>query len=335
MIHRHAIWIVLAIIVCGAQSSHGALIDKALGALADGRPQEARRYAGEVLEDDRTNNVAMLILARTEPDGHTARSWARQIIDLGRGGPAMAEAFLILVRSYAAEEQWHKIITATDEYFRIFGDSGPEAEVIYWWTGLALVQEGYPEAAEERFHTLATEDRNSETCERFRLLLCDARRDPANAVGGYRKLLDTNDPFVESQCLLGLVNGYQALEEADRALLYHGMLAERYPFLAHFADLTEEETTQSVDAPISREAETLAGVIYTVQLGAFADKHNAIKLRNRYRDEDYPVYMFSRRVAKKTYWVVQVGAYRSLELARKLQEKLEHGDNATYRVVIR
>lgn len=326
---------VFAIIAVVHSNTPAAMIDKALGAFASGKPAEARRMARTILADNPRDSRALLLMARTESGGRTAQSWAEQALNAAGNQPPGDEATLVLIEILAATKSYGAMIERADTFFLNFNSQNQFADAVRWWATLARLRLGRTTAAEADLQAMREQPVSGTWARRGQLLYCNSRVDAEAAVRAYRDLMQVEDRYIESQCLIGLAQVYQRLGEDDRTLLYRGILAEKYPN-THL--LLHEETTPLPPAetsPTDDEAERLADIVYTIQLGAFADKDNARRLRDKYRGRGYTVHFFSRRVAGKSYWVVQVGSFTELEKARKLQEKLQDEDQVTYRVVVR
>jgi len=314
--------------------ARAGLIDKAMGSLAAGDPAEARRLARAVLADEPANARALLLLAQTEPGGRTAQSWAEQAIAAAAGRSPGDEATLFLIEALAASKSYGAIAERAERFYRDFGRDNKYADAVRWWGALANLRLGRSSVADADLNWAIKNPTSSEWSRSLRLLYADSRTDVEQAVGAYRDLMRVNDSYIESQCLLGLIRAYKRLGESDRVILYRGILAEKYPNVSlQFID----PAASSAPAPAAtdNEAELLADIEYTVQLGAFSNADNAKQLRVKYQKRGYTVHSFSRTVAGKKYWVVQVGSFALLEQARELQEKLQREDKANYRVVVR
>jgi len=320
--------------ILAPSQAQAALIDKAMGALASGKRAEARRMAQRILADDPRDARALLLMAKTEPGGRTAQSWAEQAISAADGRPPGDEATLFLLEAYAATKSYGAIIERAERFFRDFDRENEFADAVRWWAALANLKLGRRSAASADLQWAVGNQTSSTWSRRLRLLYADSRIDAERAVSAYKELLGVKDRYVESQCLLGLAWTYQRLGEIDHMLLYRGILAEKYSrTVFHFID---QETGESMEEPEpDDEAEKLADIAYTVQLGAFRDKKNAQRLRDKYKRRGYTVHFFDRKVAGKRYWVVQVGSFTSLDKAKKLQRKMQDEDQTAYRVVMR
>jgi hypothetical protein len=329
------VWILILISVFSTQTvAQAALIDKAMGALAGGKQADARRMAQKVLVDNPRDARALLLMAQTEAGGRTAQSWAEQAITAADGRPPGDEATVFLLEAYAATKSYGAIVERAERFFRDFSRENEFADAVRWWAAVANIKLGQRSAAGPDLQWAVSNPTSSAWSRRLRLLHADSRADAERAVGAYKDLLGVKDRYIESQCLLGLAWTYQRLGEVDHMLLYRGILGEKYPRTAfHFMEQNAGESIE--EPPPDDEAEKLADIAYTVQLGAFRDKKNAQRLRDKYQRRGYTVHFFDRKVAGKRYWVVQVGSFTSLAKAKQLQDKMQNEDQATYRVVVR
>jgi len=341
-VRSHPDWLLCPLVLCFSAVSilfnpvdaRAGLIDKAMGLLASGDPAEARRLARAVLADEPANARALLLMAQTEPGGRTAQSWAEQAIAASGGRSPGDEATLFLIEAFAATKSYGAITERAERFYRDFGRENEYADAVRWWSTLANLKLGRSSAAAAELNWAVKNPTSSAWSRSLRLLYADSRTDVEEAVGAYRDLMRVNDSYIESQCLLGLIWAYERLGESDRVILYRGILAEKFPNVSmHFIE--PAAAFPPAPAATDTEAERLADIDYTVQLGAFSDADNARRLRVKYQTRGYTVHSFSRTVAGKKYWVVQVGSFASMDKARELQEKLQREDKANYRVVVR
>ena len=328
------LFLILTYSLFAPTSVDAGLIDKAMGAYASGNPSEARRLAQVVLARESADPRALLLIARTEPGGRTAQSWAEQAIATAEGKPPGDEATLFLIEAYAATRSYGAVAERAERFFRTFGRENEFADAVRWWAAIADLKLNRRAAADADLQWAGSNPESSTWSRRLRLLYADSRVEVEPAIRAYRELLNVKDRYLESQALLGVVWAYQKLGEADREILYRGILTEKYPrVVEHFLGVST--ATGSEEPPPDDTAEILAEIEYAVQLGAFSDRKNAERLRDKYRRRGYTVHFFSRKVAGKRYWVVQVGSFTAVEKAKKLMRKLQQEDQAAYRVIVR
>lgn len=124
--------------------------------------------------------------------------------------------------------------------------------------------------------------------------------------------------------ILGLL--YEAQGKTQRAIRYLTIYREKFkhgiiPLLEHVSG-------------VSSQAEILAGVTYTVQVGVFGDRNNAIRQKDLFESMGHRVKLKRKTVAGQRYTAVWVGQYRSQSSALKARRALEAKMGETFRVVI-
>jgi cell division protein FtsN len=162
-----------------------------------------------------------------------------------------------------------------------------------------------------------------------------AQEDYKQAIAAYNEALEVQPesetiPFA----LSGLVRCFNQLKDKERALLYYNLLKERYPYSVESITDPAEELNLNNKSKNQIEAERLAGVRYTIQLGVFGIKENALKLRSKFENEGFSVTIKRKIIAGKEYHVVRVGKFTSYEEALKLKKKLETQTGESYRIVM-
>jgi cell division septation protein DedD len=122
---------------------------------------------------------------------------------------------------------------------------------------------------------------------------------------------------------------YTEINDQSKTYLYYNLLAEKYPVGAAFPEAPLGET-------VSRPgAEKMVNVAYTVQLGVFGSRSSVDNLVSSLKAKGYHPYTSSKVVDKKTYTVVFVGSFPSLDEAKKTKQRLEGELGGSYRVVMK
>lgn len=126
--------------------------------------------------------------------------------------------------------------------------------------------------------------------------------------------------------MLMLGHLYEASGQTQRAIRYLTMYREKFkrgiiPLLDHV----------SGDAS---QAEVLAEVTYTIQVGVYGDRGNAIRQRDLFESLGYRVRLKRKTMAGQRYTAVWVGKYRSQSSASEARRALEKRTDETFRVVI-
>ena len=82
-------------------------------------------------------------------------------------------------------------------------------------------------------------------------------------------------------------------------------------------------------------AEKLAGVRYTIQLGTFADKDEALNLMQSLKKDGWTCYDKLKYIDGRPYWIVTVGSFATIESAQNSRKTLESRLAGTFQVVIK
>jgi tetratricopeptide (TPR) repeat protein len=187
---------------------------------------------------------------------------------------------------------------------------------------------GQPQAAEERMDWVS---RNGQSQWRGWGLYGQgqaalARADTAEALRLLRKSVALTSHPSRAPALLMLGQLFDARGEAQQAVRYLTLYREAYPrgmipVLDHsFAG--------------SAQADAMAELLYTVQVGVFGDRANAEKQKDRFEALSQSVRLKTKTVAGRKYTAVWVGRYRSQQAAVAARREFETKFGDTYRVVV-
>lgn len=153
-----------------------------------------------------------------------------------------------------------------------------------------------------------------------------AEGDTTEALRVLKSVTALHDHAAVAPAMLMLGQLYEAQGNTPRAIRYLTIYREKYkhgiiPLLDHVSD-------------VSSQAEILAGVTYTVQVGVFGERSNAIKQKDLFESMGHRVRLKRKTVAGQRYTAVWVGQYRSQSSALKARRTLETKMGETFRVVI-
>lgn len=85
----------------------------------------------------------------------------------------------------------------------------------------------------------------------------------------------------------------------------------------------------------SAQADRAAGLEYSIQVGVFGDRTNAVRQMERFRDAGYAAELKAKSVAGQKYTAVWVGRYRAQNEAQEARRELEERFSDSFRVVVR
>jgi tetratricopeptide (TPR) repeat protein len=329
--------LLLGLVLLGSMPASGQTLDQALREYQEGRPDQARIMLDSLGDQEKNSSVAFLILGRTEPLGEQSESYLREALSRGDDEEVGAQAQLLMCqyefcrgRYLAASdlvEGWDQKLPGVEAY--------PEA---LWISGSSFLAAQEPDSALVRFRRILADFPKSPWASWAQLGLGDCLLEAGDydqAALSYKRVLEYHRyseafPFA----LSGLAECYSSSGNSEEALLYHNLLEERFP-----QNPESFQALSPANAPRSPEeegkAERLAGVRYTIQLGVFGVRENALGLKKRLEEQGYRVRMETRMIGGKKYQVVQLGSFDSYQEALDLKKKLEAQTGEAYRVVIR
>jgi tetratricopeptide (TPR) repeat protein len=127
--------------------------------------------------------------------------------------------------------------------------------------------------------------------------------------------------------LLQLGQIYQARGDAEQAIRYLSIYREAYP--QGMLPIVEASS-----ASTSARADQVAGMYYTIQVGVFSDRTNALSQKDRFEALGFKVQLQKKDVAGNRYTAVWVGRFTSREKAQERRRELESRFDDTYRVIV-
>jgi hypothetical protein len=120
---------------------------------------------------------------------------------------------------------------------------------------------------------------------------------------------------------------HEAQGESERAMHYLTLYRESYP---------RGLVPQFEFSPgASSRADQAAGVEYTIQVGVFGDRDNAVRQMDRFKQAGQKAELVPRTISGQKYTAVWVGRYRTQNEAQEARRLLEARFSETYRVVVR
>ena len=305
--------------------------------LEAGRLDEAKRILLDQADELADEPAPMFYLGRVEEKGDLSARYLKSIADRCPDWAGAAEAGLLVCKY----EFCRDMNLAAVERARRLEEDLPESEVepaLLWISGSSFLAIGQADSALHRFEQMLRLSPQSEWAQWAQLGRGDcffADQDYHRAVAEYELVLDAYRyseafPFA----LSGLARSFARLGDPERALLYRNLLREKYPRSVESAGELLQAERPVEGAVEGSRAERLAGVRYTVQLGVFREKQNALKLREQFEKQGYSVKIRSKTIGGKEYRAVHLGSFASHQEALKVKDKLESLTGESYRIVI-
>jgi tetratricopeptide (TPR) repeat protein len=317
---------------------HGGLVlcqtlEEAVRHFQAGRLDQAKRILLD-RPDELADEPAMLFfLGRVEERGDLSGGYFQSITERCPDWVRSAEAGLLLCKYEFCRGMNLNTIEQTERLKGSLAQSELAPELL-WISGCSFLAVGQADSALFKFEQILRSFPKS-TWARWAQL---GRGDCFFTEGDYAQAIDEYNRVVHDYkyseafpfALSGLAMSFHRLRDWEEALLYRNLLKEKYP-----------RSPESVQNPAETEgatkgtrAERLTGVRYTVQLGVFGEKQNALKLHSQFEKQGYSVRIKGKIIGDKKYRSVQIGSFISYQDASKLKEELESLTGESYRIVI-
>lgn len=154
-----------------------------------------------------------------------------------------------------------------------------------------------------------------------------ALHDTAEAIRLFKMCTRLKGHDVVGPAYLELGRLHEASGEPERAMHYLTLYRESFP---------RGLVPQFEFAPgASSRADAAAGVEYTIQVGVFGDRANAVRLAEQFKESGRKAELVQRTISGQKYTAVWVGRYRSQNEAQDARRRLESLFDESYRVVVR
>ncbi len=313
-------------------------LDNAIRHYQAGELDAAKRVLLKQLEKDAENPEMLFYLGKTEEKGELSRRYFKDMITHFPDWVNSDEAELLICKYEFCRDMHVTTLDAARRFVMNLPQSQMIPEVL-WISGCSFLALNQPDSALLQFNKITRSFAGSNWAGWAQLGRGDclfAGEDYFQAIAEYHKVVDQyKDSEAFPFALSGLVKCFSQLENAEKALLYYNLLKERYPgSLESIEDPAERMSLQNKTKD-KVQAERLAGVKYTIQLGVFGIKENALRLRSQFGKQGYSVSIKSKIISGKKYYVVRLGSFASYEKALKLKKKLESQTEESYRIVIK
>jgi len=330
--------ILITILLLSISASAETSYERAVELYQSGDFRQARDQFARLLEQDPDNPDILFYMAELEPDADQALAYRQKLLSL-HSQHSRADQVLYGIAQYHFAVGYY--LTAAKDYQRLlhdYADSGLRADALYWlassklaigaadsaavyfrrilqnhpstslagWAELGLVDALYMKqeytAAEQRCQDFLQSRSGSELIPMvlFRLFeIREARGDRASAAGILQQLVSSHP------------DTYQG-KQAQRQLTEWG-----------WGETGEPSEPQPAEGD------------YTIQVGAFSKRSNALNLQSELKSWGYQVEMIKRAGRHRTLYLVWVGRYETREQALGEAQKLERERGLPYQVIRR
>jgi hypothetical protein len=312
----------------------GEDVDEVYDLYRDGKIFKARREFQELPQSAARDGNRLFVGGLLETSGDRARDLLNAAIRSDLDGKYQEEAHYRMLQLAEADGDTSTVLSVGAAFLDRWEMSKYRERI------LAMLAAHAPEgsAEQERFLRLLSGESPGSYYGRLAALTealgaMRARKyESAEAV--CRHIIDSGDDNIIPAGLTLLARIALARENTERALLNYNIIREKYPDAVGQDELLQELKDVSERRSGVESTETYDGVAYTVQVGVFADKDNAKRMKQRIEAYGYKARISKRSVSGNTYNFVLAGRFTTLKEARMAKEKLEMGENEVFKVVI-
>lgn len=308
-------------------------IEDAVRHFQAGRLEEAKRTLLNLTDEHADDPELWFFLGKVEEGGDLSRRYLEGVADRCPGWLRSAEAGLLVCKYEFCRGMNLNTIEQAGKFGETFAQSEAAPELL-WISGCSFLAMGQADSALSEFEQILKSFPGSPWAQWAQLGKGDcffAGENYDQAITQYNRVVhDYRYSEAFPFALSGLASSFPRLKHPEEALLYQNLLKEKYPCSPEFVQNPAETERPTRGA----QAERLAGMKYTIQLGVFGEKQNALRLRSEFEKQGYPVRVKSKIMGGKEYRLVQLGSFVSYHEALKLKKKLESQTGESYRIVI-
>ncbi len=309
-------------------------VDRVYDLFTDGEISEARREFNKMPQSSARDGNRLFVSALLESSGERARDLFSAAVRSDLDGKYQEEAHYRMLQLAEAAGDTSTVVSVGAAFLDRWEMSRYRPQILAMLAAHAL--DGSTEQG--RFLRLLTGESPKTYFGRF-AVLTEAAADMrvnrySEAEKASRRLIDSGDDNIIPSGLILLARVSLARENTERALLNYNILREKYQYAVGQEGLLQELKDMSERRSGEESTETYEGVTYTIQVGVFADRDNAKRMKERAEAYGYKTRISKRSVSGNTYNFVLAGKFTTLKEARLAKEKLEMGENEVFKVVI-
>jgi tetratricopeptide (TPR) repeat protein len=317
--------------------AYGYTLEEAASRYRSGALDEAKHILLDIFAQQKSDPQVLLLLAQTEESGAVLKRYLEDAQNY-LGWTDLDQVRLLACKYEFCRDRYVTTVELSENFKTSFAGSRIVPEAL-WLSGSSLLAMEKTDSARADFDRILESYPGSPRAQWAALAKGDCfflDQDYDRALTEYHQVLKQHrDSEAFPFALSGLVRCYSRLNDSDKALLYYNLLKEKFPRSMELGEMFVPRTAPPDKDEDQERAEELGGVRYTIQLGVFGVRENALRLRSRFQEQGYSVRIESKTIATKKYSVVQLGSFTSYEEASKLKKELESQTGESYRVVIR
>jgi tetratricopeptide (TPR) repeat protein len=231
-------------------------------------------------------------------------------------------------------------LTAAKDYQRLlraYPHSALRAEAYYWLASSKLAI-GAADSAAFYFSRVIDEHAGSSMISWAKMGLVDAyyiQQDFPRARSHCQRFMETySQSHLVPMALFRLAEIYDALGEREKAIETMGRLVRSHPDTYQGKQAQRQLTEWDWTGGEEQQQGPMGGN-YTVQVGAFSKRANALNLQGQLRSWGYPVELVKRAGQHRTLYLVWTGHYETREEALQAAKELEKERGLPFQILKR
>jgi tetratricopeptide (TPR) repeat protein len=301
----------------------------------EGKLEEARQEIGRLTTAAHRDGNLLYFQALLEPNGDTSYQFLEAAVRAGLDPEYLEDNTFLMARYFLAKGDFDKLMSTATAYLQRW-ENGKYRPQILRLAARAKVGLNQEERSQKYIASLIKENSGhlygalGKVDDALRLY---REKKYIEAQNICRRLANSSHDEAVVPALYML--SYYSIEQKriDDAILYYNLLREGYPDAIGLDDLVDKFTR--IERKSDPSAEDIAGMVYSVQTGVFAEKDNAERMADRMKEYGEKVEIKEKTISGKDYYVVYVGRFKTTQQALALKTRLEASANEAYQVVAR
>jgi len=205
-------------------------------------------------------------------------------------------------------------------------------EELYYYLGLSYLKDSNYVRAADMFGRVIAEFKDSKFAGQAKLALGDTyfmQGEFEKAEALYDELMGPQDTKLKPAALYRLSRVAMKKGDSAKSNQYLEKLKNDYPFCLEAKLDKEVSAVTNKAAPESAPLDIPSGTIYSVQVGFFSSKENALNFTDELTQKNFPAYAEKDIVGGKESYRVKVGKLKTRQEAQDLEKKLSQAGYPT------
>jgi hypothetical protein len=300
-----------------------------------GKVEEAADSLSKLSTASLRDGDHLFFSALIEPDGERSAKLAEAALSASVSPIYLEEIYILLSQYHFMKGNLRRLAELVTEYRSRWEDGKALKQMLRYAAYIDERNESYDNSIRQldRYLMFFSDDDDRRWAEVDKARVMTRFGKPVAAKELVRKLTtESNGPAVAA-ALYFLATESARSKDIDKAVFYHSMLRERFPYAVGLRGLVRRLSSLGDSAPVA-PGPSPAGS-YAIQVGVFSDKGNARRAQDRFRDMGHEAEIADKQVGGKNYHAVYVGRFTKRDEAVTFKLMLELQENEVYQVVAR